>query len=63
VVVCVNLDPHVFAEGLLAVPAGLGLPASFPVVDLLDGSEYRWRTGDNYLLLSPGSAHVLRVVL
>jgi starch synthase (maltosyl-transferring) len=62
VIVCVNLNPRVFSEGLLAIPASLELPASFQVVDLLDGAGYRWRTGDNYVLLSPGSSHIMRIV-
>ena len=61
VVVCVNLNPFAFSEGLVDLPAELGLPGSFEVVDALTGAEYRWRTGDNYLLLSPGSSHVMRV--
>jgi starch synthase (maltosyl-transferring) len=61
VVVCVNLNPHTFSEGLLALPPELELPSSFQVVDLLDGGEYRWRTGDNYVLLSPGSSHIMRI--
>jgi starch synthase (maltosyl-transferring) len=61
VVVCVNLNPFAFSEGLVDLPAGLGFPASFEVVDALTGAEYRWRTGDNYLLLSPGASHVMRV--
>ena len=58
---CVNLDPHDDAEGLAAVPATLGLPARFGVVDLLSGDRYEWRVGDNYLRLPPGGAHVLAV--
>jgi starch synthase (maltosyl-transferring) len=61
VVVCVNLNAFAFSEGLVEVPADLGLPPSFEVLDLLSGAEYRWRTGDNYLLLSPGSSHVMRI--
>jgi starch synthase (maltosyl-transferring) len=61
VIVCVNLNPQIFSEGLLNIPASLGLPGSFHVVDLLDGTGYRWRTGDNYVLLSPGSSHIMRI--
>jgi starch synthase (maltosyl-transferring) len=60
VVVCVNLDPLAAREGVAVVPAALGLPPSFTVVDLLDGSEHRWRIGRNYVRLGPGKSHILR---
>jgi starch synthase (maltosyl-transferring) len=64
VLTVVNLDPHHPQEGLVNVPAALGLPPAFTVRDLLDGSEYHWRLGGNYVRLSPGErqAHVLEVV-
>jgi starch synthase (maltosyl-transferring) len=61
VVVVVNLDPHAYAEGLAEVPRSAGLPDSFPVIDLLSGSEYEWRTGGNFVRLPPGGSHVLAV--
>ena len=45
----------------LAVPAELGLPASFAVQDLLSDETYAWRTGGNFVRLAPGQAHVLHV--
>jgi starch synthase (maltosyl-transferring) len=60
-VVCVNLDPHAHAAGLVQVPDSLALGANFPVTDLLDGATYHWTTGGNYVLLGGGGAHVLRV--
>jgi starch synthase (maltosyl-transferring) len=64
VVLCVvNLDPHNVQEGLVTVPADLGLPPVFGVRDVLDGSGYDWRLGGNYVRLEPGhrQAHVLEV--
>ena len=59
----VNVDPRNTQVGLLRIPADLGLPGEFDVVDLLDGDAYRWRTGENYVSLEPGTrvAHVMRV--
>jgi starch synthase (maltosyl-transferring) len=61
VVVCVNLDTATTREGLVLVPDTLGLPTSFPAVDLLSGKRFAWKTGGNYVALAPGQAHVLRV--
>jgi starch synthase (maltosyl-transferring) len=61
VVVVVNLDPHAYAEGLAEIPGSVGLPDSFPVVDLLSGNEYEWHTGGNFVRLPPGGSHVLAV--
>src|SRR5262245_11870607 len=60
-VITVNLDPSGFREGLVDVPAEVGLPASFAVQDLLSDDTYAWRTGGNYVRLAPGGAHVLHV--
>jgi starch synthase (maltosyl-transferring) len=59
----VNLDPHHAQEGLVHVPYELGVPPAFAVDDLLDGSEYTWRLGGNYVRLDPAerAGHVLRV--
>ncbi|HWH05938.1 MAG TPA: alpha-1,4-glucan--maltose-1-phosphate maltosyltransferase [Gaiellaceae bacterium] len=61
--VVVNLDPATPREGLAIVPPELGLPAEFPVVDLLSGERYRWRSGRNYVGLPPGGAHLLKAEL
>jgi starch synthase (maltosyl-transferring) len=63
VIVCVNLDPDAAQIGLVTVPVGLGLPASFTVTDLLGGGSWAWGTGGNYVELVPGvqQAHVLGV--
>jgi starch synthase (maltosyl-transferring) len=61
VVCCVNVNPHAPAEGLAVVPAELGLSTTFAVHDLLTGDRFRWRTGDNYVLLPPGGAHLMHV--
>lgn len=59
----VSLDPRSPAEGLVDVPADLGLPASFHAHDLLDGERYRWSLGQNYVRLGPDAAmaHVLEL--
>jgi starch synthase (maltosyl-transferring) len=60
VLVVVNLDPFSVHDGVAVVPAGLGLPDAFQVVDGLSGETYDW--GDrNYVRLGPGKAHVMEV--
>ena len=63
VLVCVSLDPKVAHEGVVVVPSDLGLPASFPVRDLLTDETFTWNTGRNYVKLEPGKrqAHVFQV--
>jgi starch synthase (maltosyl-transferring) len=60
VLVCVNLDPAATREGLVTVPASLGLGDAFDAADLVTGARFTWRTGGNYVSLGPGQAHVLR---
>jgi starch synthase (maltosyl-transferring) len=59
----VNLDPQNAQEGLIQVPYELGVPPAFAVDDLIDGAEYTWRLGGNYVRLDPAerAGHVLRV--
>ena len=60
-VVC-TLDPQWAQEGACIVPADLGLPPAFQVLDLMDGSRYPWHIGHNYVRLDPGRvAHILQV--
>jgi starch synthase (maltosyl-transferring) len=64
-VICVvNLDPHHPQEGLVDVPADLGLPPAFTVRDELDDGHHYWHLGGNYVRLQPGDrqAHVFAVV-
>ena len=60
---CVNLDPRAGHEGVVIVPAWLGLPPAFGVEDLFTGEAYDWRIGRNYVRLDPRErvAHLLRV--
>ena len=58
-IICVNLDPQDFAEGLVVLPSGVDLPDTFGVVDLLSGDTHAWYLGGNYVRLPPGGAHVL----
>ena len=60
VLVVVNLDPYAIHDGVCAIPAALGLPAGFDVVDALTGETYSWGER-NYVRLGPGKAHVLEV--
>ena len=62
-VVVVNLDPFAPREDVVIVEPDAGLPAEFPVTDLLSGERYRWRIGRNYVGLAPGQSHVLRLAL
>jgi starch synthase (maltosyl-transferring) len=61
VITVVNIDPHNDREGLLVIPAQLGLAPVFGVRDLLDDSRFEWRLGGNYVKLAPGRAHLARV--
>jgi starch synthase (maltosyl-transferring) len=63
IITVVNIDPHQPQEGLVTVPASLGLPPSFTAHDLLSGERFQWRIGPNYVRLEPGvrQAHILRV--
>ncbi|MGK2937143.1 MAG: alpha-1,4-glucan--maltose-1-phosphate maltosyltransferase [Solirubrobacteraceae bacterium] len=63
VIVVVNLDPHHGQEGLVTVPYDLGTAPTLHCRDLLDGEEYGWRLGGNYVSLDPAHrpAHVLVV--
>jgi starch synthase (maltosyl-transferring) len=65
IVTVVCLDPHRAQEGVVVVPAWLGLPPAFGVEDLLDGARYDWRLGRNYVRLGPGErmAHLMRIAL
>ena len=60
VLVVVNLDPFAIHDGVCVVPAELGLPERFDVVDALTGEAYDWGPR-NYVRLGPGKAHVLEV--
>ncbi len=63
-VICVvSIDPHQPQQGLVNVPAALGLPPTFTLRDALSDERYQWRIGQNYVALAPyvRQAHVLRV--
>ena len=61
VIVVVNLDPASPQEGTVVIPVSLGLAEAFTVADLIDGTQYAWRRGANFVRLEPGlrQAHVL----
>ena len=63
VITAVSLDPDHVQEGVVVVPAELGLPPSFTATDLLSEQSWTWRLGRNYVRLVPfdAPAHVLRV--
>ena len=62
VIAVVTLDPVLAQEGVVVVPAELGLPPVFTVSDLLSGESFDWRMGRNYVRLDPYRvAHLLRV--
>ena len=60
VVTVVNIDPEHVQEGLVTIPASLGLPPAFGVEDLITGDFFDWRIGGNYVRLEPGQSHVAR---
>jgi starch synthase (maltosyl-transferring) len=64
VIVAANIDPRNAQEGVVLVPAHLGLPPAFTVEDLLTGEHFDWRIGENFVRLDPHGrqTHVLRVV-
>ena len=64
VLLCVvSLDAHVAQEGMVNLPASLGLPPTFTVHDQLSDERYRWHIGANFVRLAPGwrMAHVMTV--
>ncbi len=64
VVICVVcLDAHTAQEGMVTLPASLGLAPTFTVHDELSGESYRWHIGPNFVRLAPGwrMAHVMTV--
>jgi len=65
VILCVvAIDPHHPQQGLLIIPAELGLPPTFTAHDLLSGERYGWQRGRNYVRIDPAHAvaHVFEVV-
>ncbi len=64
VIVVANVDPHNAQEGLVVIPAQLGLPPVFTVEELFTGDHFDWRIGGNYVRLDPSGTqtHVLRVL-
>ncbi len=62
VVTVVNTDPFAVQEGVADIPGERGLPPSFEVRDGLTGDRYTWRTGENFVRLNPGGAHVMEVL-
>ena len=62
VVTCVNLDHFAPQEGVVVIPAELGLPPAFRARELLTDATFDWRIGRNYVRLDPAApAHVLRI--
>ena len=59
ILVVVNLDPRGAHDSMVHLDLGqlgLGPDAEYRVLDLLDGSEYRWRGAHNYVRLDPERA-------
>ena len=61
VIVIVNIDPRTAQEGVVVMPAELGLPPAFEVADQLSGDRFNWHLGRNYVRLEPGKSHLLAV--
>jgi starch synthase (maltosyl-transferring) len=59
VVVVVNIDPQHAQEGVVVLPAELGLPPAFTAADVLGGDRFTWHLGRNYVRLGPGKSHVV----
>jgi starch synthase (maltosyl-transferring) len=64
VIVVANVDPHHPQEGLVVIPAALGLPPVFTVEDQFTGEHFDWRIGGNYVRLDPSwtKVHLLKVL-
>jgi starch synthase (maltosyl-transferring) len=61
-VICiVNVDAVAPQEGLCVVPAWLGFPPAFRVLDLVSGQRYPWTLGRNFVRLEPGKSHLFKV--
>ena len=45
VITAASVDPHYGQQGLVVLPAHLGLPPSFSVTDALTGEHFQWRIG------------------
>jgi starch synthase (maltosyl-transferring) len=63
VIVVVNIDPFNLQEGVCVVPVALGYPPAFDARELLSGQTFTWRAGRNYVRLTPGKSHVLKVTV
>jgi starch synthase (maltosyl-transferring) len=61
VIVVVNIDPRAAHEGVVVVPAEVGVPPAFAVADQLSGDRFTWHLGRNYVRLEPGKSHLLAV--
>ena len=59
VVVAVNLNPFEEREGVVVLPAWIGLPPAVRVRELLADEVFTWHIGRNYVRLGPGQSHVL----
>jgi starch synthase (maltosyl-transferring) len=59
VVVVVNIDPHHAQEGVVVLPAELGLPPTFTAADQLGGDRFTWHLGRNYVRLDAGKSHMV----
>ncbi len=64
VIVVANVDPHNAQEGLVVIPAQLGLPPVFTVEDQFTGEHFDWRIGGNYVRLDPtwNKVHLFKVL-
>src|SRR3954454_2237882 len=61
VLVIVNIDPRNAQEGVVVVPAELGVAPAFGLADQLSGDRFTWHLGRNYVRLEPGKSHLLAV--
>ncbi len=59
VIVAVNLNPFEEREGVVVLPAWIGLPPAVRVRELLTDEAFTWHIGRNYVRLGPGQSHVL----
>jgi starch synthase (maltosyl-transferring) len=67
ILIVVNLDPHHMQHGFVQVPEGwlaaAGPGGSYTVRDLLDDSQYTWRSDWNYVRFDPDirQGHILKL--
>lgn len=64
VVVVLNIDPSKVQEAMVRIPEEWNQPHSFNVIDVYNGTNYTWNSGENFVRLTPEfkPVHILQKV-